>query len=120
MVPRYAPGQSSDWREEYYRLALKVFGRGARRAAERNDKLRHSLEQAHMDLLPEVFVASTWFLTIVTLAGGYTLVLLFLALGAALGLAPSLPLLAVLLVAPLLATGMAYVAIAIYPDYKAG
>jgi flagellar protein FlaJ len=107
-------------REEYYRFAMRRFGRAARAAAASNLKLRHALEQAHLDLLPEVFVALTWLNTAVAVVLGYTLMFALLGIGALFGISPSAPVFAVFMVLPLMFAGMAYVGQAVYPDYRAG
>lgn len=106
--------------ERRLRLALLLFGAPARRAAKGRAKLRFSLEQAHLEHLPEDFVALTWLHTLLALSFGYVLVALSLvAMRSGAGL-PSVPVLGVLLVAPVLAASCVYVAQSVYPDYRAG
>ncbi|HWH07565.1 MAG TPA: type II secretion system F family protein [Candidatus Thermoplasmatota archaeon] len=106
--------------EAYVGFCLRFFGPTARRAAERNGKLRHALEQAHLGFLPDAFLAFAWMNTFLSVLLGYALV--FLGVGAwdLLGDGPSLPVAAVLLVLPLLVGASLYVAQAVYPDYRAG
>lgn len=119
IVPTWRPHRAS-FREEYLRFANRLFGTPARKAAARNDKLRHSLEQAHLDMLPETFLAFAWLNTAIAGIAGYVILLVGLAVTQLLGIAPSLPVLAVLLIAPAMVAGMTFVAQAVYPDYAAG
>ena len=106
--------------ESYVGFCLRFFGPTARRAAARNDKLRHALEQAHLPFLPDAFLAFAWMNTFLGVLLGYVLV--FAALGAwnLLGAGPTLPVAAVLLLVPLLVGASFYVAQTVYPDYRAG
>lgn len=106
--------------EAYVAFCLRFFGATAKGSAQRSDKLRHSLEQAHLNFLPDAFLAFAWMNTFLSVLLGYALV--FLGIGAwdVLGDAPSLPVAAVLLVLPLLAGASFYVAQTVYPDYRAG
>lgn len=88
--------------------------------AARSDRLRHSLEQAHLDFLPEAFLAFLWTNTLLTAVGGYVLLVLVLAIALAGGAFPPLPVAIVLAVMPALIAGGAYVSQAVYPDYRAG
>lgn len=106
--------------EAYVGFCLRFFGPTAKRAAARNDKLRHALEQAHLPFLPDAFLAFAWMNAFLGVLLGYALV--FVAIGAwnLLGAGPALPVAAVLLLLPLLVGASLYVAQAVYPDYRAG
>ena len=106
--------------EAYVAFCLRFFGPTARRSAQRNDKLRHALEQAHLGFLPDVFLAFAWMNTFLSVVLGYVLAFLGIAAWNALGEGPSLPVAAVLLVLPLLAGASFFVAQTVYPDYRAG
>lgn len=106
--------------EAYVAFCLRFFGPTAKRAAARSDKLRHSLEQAHLEFLPDVFLAVTWMNTFVGVILSYVLVFAVIGVWDALGAGPSLPIAAVLLVLPLLLGASFYVAQSVYPDYRAG
>ena len=106
--------------EAYLAFCLRFFGPTAKRAAQRNAKLRHALEQAHLNLLPDVFLAFAWMNTFLGVLAGYVLVFLAIAAWSVVGAGPTLPVAAVLLVLPLLAGASFFVAQAVYPDYRAG
>jgi flagellar protein FlaJ len=106
--------------ESYIRFCLAVFGKPAQASAARNGKLRHALEQAHLSLLPEVFLSLTWMNTIGGTLLGYVATLALVELWVLLGGGPSLPVFAVLLVLPALLGAAFYVAQSVYPDYRAG
>jgi flagellar protein FlaJ len=106
--------------EAYYRFCLRAFGKPASRAAEKSKKLRYSLEQAHIELLPEVFIAFTWMNTLVGILGAYVLVVGALIVSTAMGAVITRPVIAVLGVLPLLLGASWYVAQSVYPDYRAG
>lgn len=106
--------------EPYVRLSLAAFGGPARKAAARNPKLRHALEQAHLAFLPEVFVALSWMNTIIGTILGYVIVVLGAEAWYAFGAGPSFPVFAVLLVIPPLIGAAFFVAQNVYPDYRAG
>lgn len=120
MVPAYRASAGTGLRDEWHRFALRRFGKAARRVASGNAKLRHSLEQAHMELLPEVFLASAWLASLVALLAAYALAFLALAAAPLAGAPPSLALAGIVLVLPPIVAGMTYVAIVVYPDYRAG
>ncbi|HUR67771.1 MAG TPA: type II secretion system F family protein [Candidatus Thermoplasmatota archaeon] len=109
-----------DAREAYLRFCLRLFGDLARPSAPKANKLRHALEQAHLDLLPEAYLAFVWTNSLVTAIVGYALVLTVLSAFAAAGAALPLAVVAVALVLPIFFTGTAYVAQVVYPDYRAG
>ena len=71
-------------------------------------------------MLPEAYIAFNWLTAIVALASFYVLVILGLAVAFAIGQAPAPAGLAVLLVVPIMAAATVFVAIATYPDYRAG
>lgn len=106
--------------EAYVRFALRLFGSAARRGAERSDKTRHALEQAHIEMLPEAFLAFTWLNTALAVLVGYLAVFATLASAAVVGASPPLPVAAILLAAPLMVGSAVYVSQAVYPDYRAG
>lgn len=106
--------------ESYTGSCLRFFGRAAERAASKNPKLRHALEQAHLQYLPEVFVSLTWMNTLATIVLGYLAVAAGWALWDALVGSPTLPVVAVLLILPLLLGMSFFVAQGVYPDYRAG
>ena len=106
--------------ERYITYSLKVFGRPARASARTQDKLRFALEQAHIALLPEAYIAVTWMTTLISCAVGYVLVLGGLAIATLVGNVPSAPLMAALLVLPIMAPAAVFLAVATYPDYRAG
>lgn len=112
--------RASSFREEYLRLSLRVFGRFAKPSAARATKLRHALEQAHLDHLPEAYLSLIWMNAALATVAGYLLVLGTLGAASAFGFFPPAPIVAVLLIAPLLVGGVTYVARAVYPDYRAG
>lgn len=121
MIQRYQPLARRDVREDHYRVAMRLFGKAARKDASRNTKLRHTLEQAHMDLLPELFTAVVWLNSLLAFALGYVLV--GIVLGATFLLAGALPapaIFAVLMALPLFVAGVTYVGMSVYPDYRAG
>lgn len=107
-------------REVHVRLALLLFEGPARKAAQRQAKLRFALEQAHVEHLPETFVALTWLNTLLAALAGYALVVGTLVAVRAAGASVTLPILAVMLVAPLLAASCVFVAQSVWPDYRAG
>lgn len=106
--------------ESYVAYAMKLFGAPARAAAARQDKLRFALEQAHLPILAEAYIAATWLTAAIAGVALYTLVFAGLGLASAAGVAPTPALAAALLVLPLMGAATAYVAIATYPDYRAG
>lgn len=110
----------SDAHDRYLRLCLRVWGRLARPSAQKADKIRHSLEQAHMEYLPETYLSFVWMNTALSVAGASVLVTGVLALALAAGALPPAPVAAILLALPLLLGSIVYVAQAVYPDYKAG
>jgi flagellar protein FlaJ len=109
-----------DGLQRYVALCLRLGGRPARRAASRNAKLGHALEQAHLPFLPEDFVALTWVNTALLLGAGYGLVAVGLLVVNAAGVGVTPPAVAVLLLLPLLLSASAYVAQSVFPDYRAG
>lgn len=113
-------GLARDLREAHVRLALRLFGPAARKAAARQPKLRFALEQAHLPHLPESFVALTWLNALLVLLGGYALATLGFALAASLGRPPQGAVLAVVLAAPAMLASCAFVAQSVWPDYQAG
>lgn len=106
--------------EAYAAFCLRLFGSTAERAAEANPKLRHALEQAHLPFLPDVFLALTWMNTAASVLLGYVLLALVGLVWALTGAAPTLPLVAVMLVLPVLIGASVFVAHSVYPDYRAG
>jgi flagellar protein FlaJ len=104
----------------FVRVALALFGAPARRSAARADKLRFSLEQAHIAMLPEAFVALTWLATLLVLVGGYVLVFLLFGLTAVASGPPSTAIAAVMIILPVMLAGSTYVGLQVYPDYRAG
>lgn len=105
--------------EPYVRFSLALFGSPARKAAQRNKKLRHALEQAHLSFLPEVFVALSWMNTIIGTIISYALVLATAIAWRLLWGGPSLPVFVVLLILPPLLGAAFHVAQNVYPDYRA-
>lgn len=106
--------------DAYVRFALRLFGRAARASAQRNAKLRHALEQAHLEMLPEAFVAFAWLNTALTVLGGYILIFGVLLGALAFGAFPPLPVALVLLAMPVMFGSAIHVAQFVYPDYRAG
>lgn len=106
--------------ERYITFAMGLFGNAARRSAAKQDKLRFALEQAHISMMPEAYVAVTWLHTIVAAFGFYLILALGMAVGIALGRPPSPAVGAALLVLPIMVAATVYVGVATYPDYRAG
>lgn len=106
--------------ERYVAFAIKIFGAPAKLSAAKQDRLRFALEQAHIGMLPEAYIAVTWMSTLGALAILYALV--FLGMGAAilLGSGPGPAVTVVLVVLPIMLAATVYVAIATFPDYRAG
>jgi archaeal flagellar protein FlaJ len=107
-------------KEGYHRVSLRVFGPVAARVANRSPKLRHALEQAHIEQLPEDYVASTWMNTVLGVLLGYVVVMAAIAVTSTLGSPLASPVVAVLLILPFLLGASWYVAQSVFPDYKAG
>lgn len=107
-------------REAYLRFCLRAFGRLAEPGARKADKMRHALEQAHLDFLPEAYLAFIWMNASLATLGAYVLVFGTLLVSLVGGFFPPLPIAVVLLVAPLFIGGSVYLAQAVYPDYRAG
>ncbi len=62
----------------YQKLALRYFGRIARSAFKRLPTLKHDLDQAHMDIRPEIYFAIAFFNTFIALvAGSVAFIVLF-------------------------------------------
>lgn len=116
---RVAPHAMRALRDEYVRLAVKTFGISAIRAGAKNSKLRRSLEQAHLQYIPEAFTALVWMNTLVSVLAAYLVVALGLTLANALGRGVSLAVLVVVLLLPLFVGASTYVAQAVYPEYRA-
>lgn len=106
--------------ESYLRFCLRAFGTHARTSAARAHKLRHALEQAHLDLLPDAYLALTWMNTALATLAACLAVGGALAIGSIAGAFPPLPVVAVLLMMPLFVGGSTFVAHVVYPDYRAG
>ncbi|HID73825.1 MAG TPA: hypothetical protein EYP43_02105, partial [Thermoplasmata archaeon] len=51
----------------YQRLSYQAFYNIARRSAERNYKLREQLEKGRMPMLAEVYIATMWMSTLMTI-----------------------------------------------------
>lgn len=106
--------------EAYVRVAVSLFGRPAKRSAARQDKLRFALEQAHIGMLPEAFVAMTWLTTLLVFGASLLLAVALLVFTLATnGFLPA-AVAAVLATLPVMFAGTAYVAMTVYPDYRAG
>lgn len=108
------------FKERYLRLCIRVLGDLARPSAKRADKLRHALEQAHLDYLPEAFLALVWMNSALAALASYVLVFAALGVSSILGAFPPTPIAIILLVMPLLVAGTTFVAQIVYPDYRAG
>lgn len=106
--------------ESYIRFALRAFGHVTTPTAARAHKLRHSLEQAHIDQLPNAYLAVAWMNTLGATLATFLLVAASIGTGYALGNPPTLPVVLVLLLMPILVGGSSYVAHLVYPDYRAG
>lgn len=106
--------------EAYVRFSLRAFGKAASPSAARAHKLRHALEQAHLEFLPDAYLAVTWMNTAVAALAALLLVGISVGIGAAFGSPPPLPVVAVLLLMPIFVGGTTYVAHVVYPDYRAG
>ena len=106
--------------ERYITYSLRLFGKPARASAAKQHKLRFALEQAHISLLPEAYLAFTWLTTLITGVILYALVFAGLVIAGVAGSAPSAPFVAALLVLPIMGPATVYLAIATYPDYRAG
>lgn len=117
-----APARAAEppFKERYLRVCLRVFGDLARPSAQRADKLRHALEQAHLDYLPEAFLALVWMNSALAAIASYVLVFAVLGVSSAIGYFPPTPIAIILLVMPLLVAGTTYVSQIVYPDYRAG
>lgn len=110
----------SPFRESYLRFCIRVFGQLARPSAQKADKLRHALEQAHLDYLPEAFLALVWMNTALAAVAAYALTFATFGIAAAIGFFPPAPIAIILLVMPLFVAGTTYVSQIVYPDYRAG
>lgn len=106
--------------ERYLRLAMRVAGPIASPSAKRADKLRHALEQAHMDILPDAYLALVWMSTALFVVLGYAVTGGGLALAARAGALPPPVVLLTFAAMPLLLGVSAHVALVVYPDYRAG
>lgn len=106
--------------EPYISVSMRAFRPVAERQAARAPKLRHSLEQAHLPYLPEVFLAATWMTTLLVGLLAYTLLAAGLFAWSATGRGILWPVVVVLLILPLLLAAAAYVGQSVYPDYRAG
>ena len=116
----FLPAPRPSARETYLRFCLRAFGRPARAMAQRQAKLRHSLEQAHLDYLPETWIALTWMNSLLAALALTVALVATVGAASALGHAPPLAVGAVLAVMPLLLGGTLYVAQTVWPDYRAG
>src|SRR5438093_12425984 len=96
--------------EAYLGWCIRVAGRPAKASAAKNAKLRHALEQAHLEFLPEAFVALAWVNAAVGTLVAYLLVGLGALALAATGRALALPVLVVLLILPPLLGATLFVA----------
>ena len=112
--------EEGDFKEWYHRAAMHLFGGPARRAAETNGKLRHALEQAHLQFLPEGFLAFVWLNSLLSLFAAYFLVVLLLTATAIFGSGAPLLVILILLVFPIFVAAGVYVGQMVYPDYRAG
>jgi flagellar protein FlaJ len=115
---RTLPAESA--REQFVRASLRFFGGLARRVAARDSKLRHSLEQAHIELLPEAYVAITWASAVLAVILTLTLSVGILGAGLVLGNAAPLLVAVIFLALPFLVGAAIYVSLSVYPDYLAG
>lgn len=107
-------------REAYLRFCIRAFGRAAKPSAERASKLRHALEQAHLDHLPEAYLSFIWMNTAIAVILAYAVIFLVLFGGIFAGRIAPAPVVVIFLVMPLLIGAATYVAQAVYPDYRAG
>src|SRR5438067_12178130 len=106
--------------EAYVGWCLRVAGRPASAAAAKNAKLRHALEQAHLEFLPEAFVALAWVNTVLAVLVAYVLVGIAAITFPLLGHPIARPILVVLVLLPPLLGMTLFVAQSGYPDYLAG
>lgn len=104
----------------YIRLGIRLFGAPARASAAKQERLRFSLEQAHIAMLPEAYVAFTWLSTLAAGVGAALIVALGLAFASLAGSALPIAIFAAILVLPIMAAATVFVAVATYPDYRAG
>jgi flagellar protein FlaJ len=114
------PLEAESTGETFVRVALAAFGGPARRSAQKQDKLRFALEQAHIAMLPEAFVALTWLATFAVFILSLLLVVLGILLASAVGSGPDAAIAAVLVSLPVMLAGITFVALQVYPDYHAG
>lgn len=106
--------------ESYVAFTLRLLGDPARAVARREVKLAHALQQAHVAMRPEAFLAFAWMNTLVALLVGCVLLGLGVGLAALLGRPPALPLAVALLTVPLVLAGSVYLAQTTWPDHRAG
>ena len=118
--PIATPSRSRHFAESYFRFSLRAFGDVAAPSAARAHKLRHSLEQAHLDFLPDAYLAVSWMNTALAALATFLLVGVAVGVGFVAGTPPPLPVVIVLLLMPILVGGSCYVAHLVYPDYRAG
>ena len=106
--------------ESYVGWCLRVAGRPGARSAAKNAKLRHALEQAHLEYLPEAFVALAWVNTVLAVLVAYVLVGIAAITFPLLGHPIARPILVVLVLLPPLLGMTLFVAQSVFPDYRAG
>lgn len=103
----------------YERLAYRLFGERAARGVERNPRLRHSLQRAHIYRRPEVYLAAAMMTSIaVTVATAIPVLLLLLAAASGAIALPARVLVFILPV-PLLAGAVLYLLALVLPELRA-
>lgn len=103
----------------FERVAHRLFGAAAGRAAAANAHLRITLQKAHINLRPEVYLASAYLTTLLASLGTLLPVLILLGLSAAgiLDLSPRT--LIILAPAPVVVAVMVYLLTLVLPDLRA-
>jgi archaeal flagellar protein FlaJ len=103
----------------YERLAYRLFGARARRAAERNPRLSLSLQKAHIYLRPDAYIAAILLTTTLVVVGTALPIVFLLAAVASGAVEVPLRLLVILVPVPVVACVMMYLLATVLPDLRA-
>ncbi|MHB8605608.1 MAG: type II secretion system F family protein [Thermoplasmatota archaeon] len=104
----------------YVALARRLLAAPARALTAQDPGMRRYLEEAHIPLLPEAFVAFALLNALLLTGALYALGVLVFTLSLASGYRPGLVATLLVFVTPLLVGGLVYVGEVIYPNYRAG
>lgn len=101
----------------YKRFCHAKLGRAAKRSIAKKYDFRITLEQAHVEMLPETYIAYMWMSSIIAFVVSLVLAIVFYIILAAMG--SSLLLKIIVLMLPLIITGCVYIGISSAPGIKA-